>query len=108
VRVLRVVRLDAILEDRPTIVKGLIRIQRDAARTVHARSRVDTGLMQRSVTGEARTHTDVLSITFGWLNDYPVYAKWQEHGTSNGIQPMLAVHSAFHAAVPQVQRLIKR
>lgn len=92
---------------RQTLILGLSNINRQAQAQVRARSRVDTGRMKRLVTGSNDYGTDILKMTFGWESLAPFYSVWQERGTRTGITPMLAVYTAYHNAVPNVQRLIK-
>lgn len=92
---------------RQTLILGLSNINRASQARVRNRSRVDTGRMKRLVTGTNDYGTDILKMTFGWESTRPFYAPFQEFGTRNGIQPMMAVHGAYHQALPEVQRLIR-
>lgn len=104
--------LQAFLEDhfngsRRSLILGLSNVRRKAEATVKRMSRVDTGSMQRQVYGEGDFGTDILKIEFGWREMAPYYAPFQEFGTTHGITPMRAVHTAFREAIPGVQKLIK-
>lgn len=92
---------------RQTLILGLSNINRQAQAQVRGRSRVDTGRMKRSVMGTNDFGTDILKITFGWEAFKPFWAPFQERGTRTGITPMLAVYTAYHNALPNVQRLIR-
>lgn len=63
-----------------------------AEQAVAARSRVDTGLMRRLADAVLTVRTDVSVLDFGWWEDSPYYAPFQEFGTRAGIQAMLAVY----------------
>jgi hypothetical protein len=92
---------------RQTLILGLSNINRQAQGRVRARSRVDTGRMRSLVMGTNDYGTDILKMSFGWEAFKPFYAPFQERGTRNGITPMLAVYTAYHQALPEVQRLIR-
>jgi len=63
-----------------------------AEMAVSARSRVDTGLMRHMADAVLTVRGDVFELNFGWWEGAPYYAPFQEFGTRNGIQPMLAVY----------------
>ena len=92
---------------RGKVVTGLKRIEKDAKNDVRARSRVDTGSMKRQVMSTGDYGTDILKVRFGWRELAPYYAPFQEFGTRRGIEPMHAVYSAFQAALPKVNGLIR-
>jgi hypothetical protein len=100
--------MDAI---RHKVILGMQGIGREAQARVANLSRVETGLMQRSVRSQTDVLTDLVRTGFGWENDSPFYAKFQEFGTSSpgrGITPMLAVSAAFEEAEKQLEQLLDR
>lgn len=98
--------VDHLNTSRQKLILGMSNIRRKSEATVRRMSRVDTGNMQKLVTGTGDFGTDVLKIEFGWREMRPYYAPFQEFGTRT-IQPMMAVHTAFRQAVPDVQRLVR-
>lgn len=95
-------------QSRQTLILGMSNIRRQGEATVRMRSRVDTGAMRSQVTGTGDFGTDILKISFGWETLRPYYAPFQEFGTRNGITPMMAVHAAYHQAVPTMTKLLRR
>ncbi|QCX75479.1 hypothetical protein C9F11_08950 [Streptomyces sp. YIM 121038] len=81
-------------------------IAAEAERSVRTRSRVDTGYMKTHVEKTVEAGRQHIAIEFGWLNDDPEYAKYQEFGTRRGIAPMFAVKGAFDEALAKLNRLI--
>lgn len=86
------------------VINDLNAVSAQAKTNVRARSRVDTGYMIRHVTGKEDFSSDNPSIEFGWLNDDPFYAKFQEFGTSRGIKPMMAVAESFDIAFNDLKK----
>lgn len=64
---------------------------------VNALSRVETGRMKSEVESYSSATGETFTLDFGWWEGNPHYAPYQEFGTSNGIEPMLAVHAVFLA-----------
>lgn len=93
-------------KSRQRLVLDLSNERRKAEAIVRKKSRVDTGAMQRQVTGTGDFGTDVLKITFGWETLAPYYAPFQEFGTRRGITPMLAVYEAYNTALADVRRMV--
>lgn len=62
------------------------------------RGRIETGDMLQSVDSRVVGGGDNIVGAFGWLDQNPDYALYQEFGTSNGIEPMLALTDAFEDA----------
>ena len=67
-------------------------------------SRVDTGYMRANVEAFTATPRESVSMEFGWDEGRPHYAPYQEFGTRKGIQPMMAVHRAFHETLADLQK----
>ena len=63
--------------------------------------------MKSLVTGNGDFGTDILKIEFGWPDDHPHYAKFQEFGTRTGITPMMAVLDAYNATVVELQARLR-
>lgn len=62
---------------------------------VMEKSRIDTGLMRSEVEAFLSHTRTVLTLEFGWFDERPYYARYQEFGTSRGIEPMRAVGQEF-------------
>jgi hypothetical protein len=92
---------------RRDLILKLSNLRRQSEASVRRRSRVDTGSMKRQVTGTGDFGTDVLKISFGWEPFAPYYAPFQEFGTRNGIEPMMAVGSTYLEAVEQLKRMVQ-
>lgn len=106
------VRLAAFISDhlnrsRSHIEKGMRKVEQRAKEEVTRRARVDTGRMKRLVFSEGSYNTDIIKVRFGWKEWAPYYAPFQEFGTSNGIVPMRAVHTAYRKAITDTRVLIK-
>lgn len=68
--------------------------------------RVDTGKMLDSVGSEAKLlNKDEAEGRFGWLNEQPFYAKFQEPGTQY-IEPMYALSDAAEITIQELDRKI--
>lgn len=67
----------------------------DVAAGVRAEDRIDTGLMLASVEASLSSTRTEFILDFGWFDEQPHYARYQEFGTSRGIEPMRAVLGAF-------------
>lgn len=68
--------------------------------------RVDTGKMLDSVGSEAKLlNKDEAEGRFGWLNEQPFYAEYQERGTEF-IPPMLALSDAAEITIQELDRKI--
>ena len=93
---------------RQRLILGMSNIRRASEAIVRTRSRVDTGAMKAQVTGTGDFGTDILKISFGWNARAPYYAVFQEFGTRTGIRPMMAVHAAYHYALPELSKLVRR
>lgn len=65
---------------------------RYAKQAVQNLSRVDTGLMRYMADSLLHVRGHVFELNFGWWEGAPRYAPYQEFGTRNGIEPMLAVY----------------
>lgn len=66
--------------------------------------RVDTGKMLESVGSEAKLlNKDEAEGRFGWLNEQPFYAEFQERGTEF-IPPMLALSDAAEITIQELDR----
>jgi hypothetical protein len=91
---------------RQQLVLSMSNTRRQAEATVRRMSRVDTGLMKSEVTGTGDFGTDILKISFGWESNSPYYAPFQEFGTSKGIEPMMAVATAYVQAVDALRKSI--
>lgn len=76
----------------------------EARAKVMGYSRVNTGFMRANVEGFTSTPRDSVSMEFGWDEGRPHYAPYQEFGTRNGIQPMMAVHRAFYETLAKLSR----
>lgn len=66
-----------------------------AEMAVVARSRVDTGLMRHMADSLLHVRPYSYELNFGWWEGAPYYAPFQEFGTRNGIEPMMAVLDTF-------------
>lgn len=95
--------VDHLNKTRQQLILQLSNMRRRGEGIVRKRSRVDTGLMKRSVTGTGDFGTDILKISFGWETLYPYYAPFQEFGTRTGIEPMMAVYTAYHQVWSELQ-----
>lgn len=73
---------------------------------VWALSRVDTGRMRSETESYATAGRETMSLEFGWWEGNPRYAPYQEFGTRNGIEPMLAVHAVFVAHEEMLKQVI--
>lgn len=100
--------IDHLNKSRQEMVLSLSNMRRRGEAIVRSRSRVETGAMKRQVMGTGDFGTDILKITFGWETLAPYYAPYQEFGTRRGIQPMMAVHTAFTTVAAQVQAMFGR
>jgi hypothetical protein len=94
--------VDHLNTSRRDLILTMSNMRRRGEGIVRKRSRVDTGLMKRSVTGTGDFGTDVLKISFGWEPLYPYYAPFQEFGTRTGIEPMMAVYTAYHTILSEL------
>lgn len=66
--------------------------------------RVDTGKMLDSVGSEAKLlNSEEAEGRFGWLNEQPFYAEFQEAGTKY-IEPMYALSDASEIAIQELER----
>lgn len=66
--------------------------------------RVDTGKMLDSVGSEAKLlNSDEAEGRFGWLNEQPFYAEFQEAGTQY-IEPMYALSDAAEITIQELER----
>jgi hypothetical protein len=65
-----------------------------ARQAVQSLSRVDTGLMRQMADATFHVRGDVFELNFGWWEDAPYYAVFQEFGTIH-IDAMLAVGQVF-------------
>lgn len=77
---------------------------------VFARSRVDTGRMRGSVIAETH-YGDVVGVEFGWFDDNPHYAKYQEFGVEPfgnhpGFEGMKAVRRTFRESEQRLRKAI--
>lgn len=66
-----------------------------AEMAVASRSRVDTGLMRHMADSLLHVRPMSYELLFGWDEGAPYYAPFQEFGTRNGIEPMMAVLATF-------------
>lgn len=98
--------VDHLNSSRRDLILGMSNIRRQAEGETRRRSRVDTGLMKRSVRGTGDFGTDILKISFGWEAHDPSYASFQEFGTRHGITPMHAVSNAFEIALAATKKLV--
>lgn len=62
---------------------------------VMEKSRIDTGLMRSEVEAFLSATRSTFTLEFGWFDERPYYARYQEFGTSRGIEPMRAVLGEF-------------
>src|SRR4051812_4400795 len=88
--------IDHLNKSRSQLVLDMSNARRQGEGIVRSMSRVRTGSMRRQVTGTGDFGTDILKITFGGETLAPYYAPFQEFGTRRGIEPMMAVHTAFN------------
>lgn len=95
--------VDHLNKSRQRLVLDMSNARRRGEGMVRAKSRVDTGLMKRSVTGTGDFGTDILKISFGWEHRDPFYAPFQEFGTRTGITPMMAVLDAYNRVTTELQ-----
>lgn len=66
--------------------------------------RVDTGKMLDSVGSDAKLlNSEEAEGRFGWLNEQPFYAEFQEAGTQY-IQPMYALSDAAEITIQELER----
>jgi hypothetical protein len=79
-----------------------------AHRAVRMRSRVDTGYMQAHALATETHSPRLLSISFGWFENDPFYARFQEYGTRTGIKPMMAVQKTYHEVWARVKTEVGR
>lgn len=94
--------VDHLNKSRQRLVLDMSNARRRGEGIVRAKSRVDTGKMQDSVTGTGDFGTDILKISFGWESFNPFYAPFQEFGTRTGITPMMAVFDAFNSVTAEL------
>lgn len=94
--------VDHLNKSRQRLVLDMSNARRRGEGLVRAKSRVDTGRMQSSVTGTGDFGTDILKISFGWSFDNPFYAPFQEFGTRDGIKPMMAVLDAYNSVTAEL------
>lgn len=94
--------IDHLNKSRQRLVLDMSNSRRRGEAMVRAKSRVDTGAMKSQVTGTGDFGTNILKISFGWESYAPYYAPFQEHGTRNGIQPMMAVLDAFNGVTSEL------
>lgn len=80
----------------------------EAEKALKTRSRVDTGLMRAMADSLLHVRSDTYELTFGWWEDAPHYAPYQEFGTSRGIEPMLAVQQTFMEAQQGLREAMAR
>lgn len=99
--------IDHLNRSRSQVERSMSNILGRAVVDVKSRSRVDTGRMRRLVHGTKDFKTDIVKISFGWKEWAPFYAPFQEFGTSNGITPMRAVHTAYRKALAETRSAIK-
>ena len=99
--------VDHLNKSRQHLVLDLSNARRRGEALVRAKSRVDTGQMQASVTGTGDFGTDILKISFGWEHDNPLYAPFQEFGTRRGITPMMAVLDAFNEVTAELSARLR-
>lgn len=69
--------------------------QPEARDKVMTRSRVDTGYMRSNADSFFSATDKEIVLEFGWDEGRPFYAPFQEFGTDNGIEPMLAVYQTW-------------
>lgn len=75
---------------------------------VMAKARVDTGFM-RAQTEAFITHTrKEITWEFGWFDERPYYARFQEFGTSRGITPMFAVQREWVDSFTRLKHELRR
>lgn len=91
---------------RQQLILSMSNARRAGEATVRRMARVDTGLMKSEVTGTGDFGTEILKITIGWEANSPEYAPYQEFGTRTGIEPMMAVATAFTQAVDIVKKSV--
>lgn len=95
--------IDHLNKTRQQLILDMSNSRRRGEAIVRANSRVDTGRMKAAVTGTGDFGTDILKITFGWETLQPYYAPFQEFGTRKGIEPMMAVLTAYNTVVSELR-----
>ncbi|MBD3004514.1 hypothetical protein [Streptomyces sp. 5-10] len=88
---------------RQRLILDMSNMRRKGESIVRAKSRVDTGRMKSMVTGTGDFGTDILKISFGWETLRPYYAPFQEFGTRRGIEPMMAVLTAYNTVLADLR-----
>lgn len=69
---------------------------------VQSLSRVETGLMRHMADSLLHVRGNSYELLFGWDEGAPYYAPFQEFGTRNGIEPMMAVLKTFETIRAQL------
>jgi len=100
--------IDYLNTSRNRIRTRMLELGAEAEQMIKLRSRVDTGLMQSMAMHRLEEQGDVLTLVFGWDADRPYYAPFQEFGTRDGIEPMLAVYTAFLSTRAQLTEALGR